>query len=222
MNSAKSDAIARRQASTRLNQLPGGPGSNGQAGLVVNQDDLGVVGHEASVKSRRGWHMTLVGGVAVLTGLVAGCSESAGNRGPAVDRSSGQVSRWAAGATVESVAGALHVRLPPTATEAKAARLEGLQDDGLIMAFVLPTAEVDGFVAQLDPEEPLTLRERPLARNTNPSTPFSHLGLPEPDLSAKVREGQVCAPCKENLDWLKIAVTRVDAHTSRVYLSGAD
>ncbi|WP_432068876.1 hypothetical protein [Streptomyces sp. C10-9-1] len=47
-------------------------------------------------------------------------------------------------------------------------------------------------------------------------------GLPEPDLSAKVREGQVCAPCEDNLDWLKIAVTQVDARTSRVYLSGAD
>ncbi|MFE6457471.1 hypothetical protein [Streptomyces cinereoruber] len=26
----------------------------------------------------------------------------------------------------------------------------------------------------------------------------------------------------DDLDWLKIAVTKVDAHTSRVYLSGAD
>ncbi|KOX35582.1 MULTISPECIES: hypothetical protein [unclassified Streptomyces] len=166
--------------------------------------------------------MALVGGVAVLAGLATGCSESAGNRSSAVDRSSGQASRWAAGATVESAAGALHVRLPPTATEAKAAHLEGFQDDGLIMAFVLPTAEVDGFVAQLDPEEPLTLRERPLARNTNPSTPFSHLELPEPDLSAKVLEGQLCAPCKENLDGLKIAVMQIDARSSRPYLSGAD
>ncbi|MFB7028438.1 hypothetical protein ACFCXG_17115 [Streptomyces sp. NPDC056295] len=40
------------------------------------------------------------------------------------------------------------MRLPPTATEAKAAHLEGLQDDGLIMAFVFPAAEVDGFVVR--------------------------------------------------------------------------
>ncbi|WP_324610416.1 MULTISPECIES: hypothetical protein [unclassified Streptomyces] len=52
-NSAKSDAIARRQESTRLNQLPGGPGNNGQADLVVNQDDLGTVGHEAF--ALQGW-----------------------------------------------------------------------------------------------------------------------------------------------------------------------
>ncbi|WMX44395.1 hypothetical protein RGF97_05350 [Streptomyces roseicoloratus] len=154
--------------------------------------------------------------------LVAGCSGTAENRTPAADRSPGQVSHWVDTATVESVAETLHVQVPATATEAKAAHLAGLQDDGLIMAFVLPTAEVDDFVAQLKPEEPLSLREQPLARNTNPSTPFSHLGLPEPDLSAKVREGQVCAPCEDDLDWLKIAVTKVDAHTSRVYLSGAD
>ncbi|CUM37738.1 hypothetical protein BN2537_4441 [Streptomyces venezuelae] len=29
--------------------MPGGPGGNGQADLVVNQDDLGAVGHEAFV-----------------------------------------------------------------------------------------------------------------------------------------------------------------------------
>ncbi|GGR45984.1 hypothetical protein GCM10010282_43530 [Streptomyces roseolus] len=169
------------------------------------------------------WRPALTGGATVLTALlVTGCSGAAENRTPAAERSSGGVTHWVDTATVESVAEMLRVRVPATATQAKAAHLAGLQDDGLIMAFVLPTAEVDDFVAQLKPEEPLSLRERPLARNTNPSTPFSHLGLPEPDLSAKVREAQVCAPCEDDLDWLKIAVTKVDAHTSRVYLSGAD
>ncbi|MEU8523251.1 hypothetical protein [Streptomyces sp. NPDC048577] len=46
---AKADVTAQRQASMRLNQLPGGPGGGGQADLVVNQDDLGGVGHEAFV-----------------------------------------------------------------------------------------------------------------------------------------------------------------------------
>ncbi|MFB6946958.1 hypothetical protein ACFWGL_34595 [Streptomyces sp. NPDC060286] len=160
--------------------------------------------------------------MAVLTGLVAGCSGTAENGTPAADRSPGQVSHWVNGATVKSVARTLHVQLPAAATAAKAAHLEGLQDDGLIMAFVLPTGEVDKFVAQLKPEEPLSLREQPLARNTNPSTPFSHLGLPEPDLLARVREGQVCAPCEGNLNWLKVAVVQVDDRTSRVYLSGVD
>ncbi|WP_329111996.1 hypothetical protein [Streptomyces sp. NBC_01353] len=126
------------------------------------------------------------------------------------------------GATAESVARMLHVQVPAAATETKAAHLQGLQDDGLIMAFALPTGEVDKFVAQLKPEEPLSLREQPLPRNTNPSTPFSHLGLPEPDLLAGVSEGQVCAPCEDNLNWLKVAVAQVDDRTSRVYLIGAD
>lgn len=158
----------------------------------------------------------------MLAGLMAGCSGSTGNDAPAADRSSGRVSHWVDGATVESVARALRVELPAAATGAKAAHLDGLQDDGLIMAFVLPTGEVDAFVAQLRPEEPLGLREQPRARNTNPSTPFSHLGLPEPDLLARIREGQVCAPCEGDLNWLKVAVARVDDRTSRVYLSGAD
>ncbi|MFF7182781.1 hypothetical protein [Streptomyces sp. NPDC008121] len=114
------------------------------------------------------------------------------------------------------------MRVPAGATEVKAAHWEGLQDDGLILAFVLPEDEVDEFVAQLEPERPLGLRERPLARNTNPSTPFAHLGLPEPDLLAGVREGQVCAPCEGELAWLKVAVARVDDRSSRVYLSGVD
>ncbi|MFD9079408.1 hypothetical protein ACFYYM_06275 [Streptomyces erythrochromogenes] len=46
-DSAKADVAAQRQVSMRLNQLPGGPGSGGQADLVVHQDDLGGVGHEA-------------------------------------------------------------------------------------------------------------------------------------------------------------------------------
>ncbi|WP_330331079.1 hypothetical protein OHS33_16005 [Streptomyces sp. NBC_00536] len=48
-DSAKAEVTAQRQASTRLNQLPGGPGGDGPADLVVHQDDLGAVGHEAFV-----------------------------------------------------------------------------------------------------------------------------------------------------------------------------
>ncbi|CAM5655262.1 hypothetical protein SAVIM338S_06630 [Streptomyces avidinii] len=52
-DSAKADVVAQRQASMRLNQLPGGPGGGGQADLVVNQDDLGGVGHDAFVLHSR-------------------------------------------------------------------------------------------------------------------------------------------------------------------------
>ncbi|GHI89128.1 hypothetical protein ACWGF3_17060 [Streptomyces xanthophaeus] len=43
---AKGDAAGERQVSIRLNQVTSGPGG-GQADLVVHQDDLGEVGHEA-------------------------------------------------------------------------------------------------------------------------------------------------------------------------------
>ncbi|WP_371588232.1 hypothetical protein [Streptomyces virginiae] len=154
-----------------------------------------------------------------MIGLVTGCS---GGGTPVADRSSGQMSHWVEGATVESVATALRVQVPGTASESKAARLDGFQDDSLIMTFVLPTGEVDGFVAGLKPEQPLRLREQPLAASTNPSAPFSHLGSAEPDLLADVRETQVCAPCAGELNWLKVAVARLDDRTSRVYLRGVD
>ncbi|MEU7555198.1 hypothetical protein AB0B01_23135 [Streptomyces sp. NPDC044571] len=129
---------------------------------------------------------------------------------------------WVDGATVESVAKTLQVQVPATATEAKAAHLNGLQDDSLILAFVLPTAEVDGFVAGLKPEAPLRLREQPLTFDSDATAPFTHLGLPAPDLLGHVREGQICAPCKGDLNWLKISVASVDGQNSRIYLSGVD
>ncbi|MFD3803401.1 hypothetical protein ACFWTC_07165 [Streptomyces sp. NPDC058619] len=43
---AKGDVAGASQVSTRLNQLASGPGG-GQNSLVVHQDDLGEVGHEA-------------------------------------------------------------------------------------------------------------------------------------------------------------------------------
>lgn len=45
----KADAARRSTTHMRLNQLPVDPGGGGGADLVVNQDDLGAVGHEAFV-----------------------------------------------------------------------------------------------------------------------------------------------------------------------------
>lgn len=132
-----------------------------------------------------------------------------------------QVPYWVDGATVESVAKTLRVQIPSTATEAKSAYQKGLQDDGLLLSFVLPTDAVDGFLTQLKPERPLRLREQPFV-GEGKTTPFSHLGLPEPDSLAGVREGMVCAPCKGDLNALEVAVARIDDHSSRVYLSGVD
>lgn len=47
-DNAKAEVVAQRRVSMQLNQLPGGP-AGGQGDLVVNQDDLGGVGHEAFV-----------------------------------------------------------------------------------------------------------------------------------------------------------------------------
>ncbi|MFF3498942.1 hypothetical protein [Streptomyces sp. NPDC003247] len=44
----KADAVGRGATQMRLNQIPADPGGGGGAGdLVVNQDDLGAVGHDA-------------------------------------------------------------------------------------------------------------------------------------------------------------------------------
>ncbi len=48
-NSAKADVAARQSVTMRLNQLPGGASASTGADLVVNQDDLGAVGHEAFI-----------------------------------------------------------------------------------------------------------------------------------------------------------------------------
>ncbi|MFJ3201691.1 hypothetical protein [Streptomyces sp. NPDC086989] len=158
----------------------------------------------------------LVGAVVGVVALLGGCSGVGGGRDVR------DAPHWEEGATVVSVAQTLQVQVPATATDARAARHKGFQDDGLILAFVLPTDEVDGFLDRLRPERPLRLGEKPWAGEGEPATPFAHLGLPEPESLANVREGQVCAPCKDELDWLKVAVARADDRSSRVYLHGVD
>ncbi|WP_413753517.1 hypothetical protein NRF20_28280 [Streptomyces sp. R-74717] len=46
---AKAEAAERHAARTRLNQLPTGTGGSSRGDLVVHQDDLGAVGHDAFV-----------------------------------------------------------------------------------------------------------------------------------------------------------------------------
>ncbi|MEU8546363.1 hypothetical protein AB0C81_05075 [Streptomyces roseoverticillatus] len=171
------------------------------------------------------WRRAVSGGcAAVLAGLVAGCGGATAHDGAKdAPRSPGrQVPYWLDGATPSAVAQQLHVTVPATATEAKAAHQKGFQDDGLLLAFVLPSSEVDGFVARLAPERPLRTRQDPVAGAVKPTTPFAHLGLPEPETLPGVREGQVCAPCEGELNSLGVAVVRAGEGTSRVYLRGTD
>ncbi|MEV5379283.1 hypothetical protein [Streptomyces nondiastaticus] len=179
------------------------------------------------MKGARRWERcaALAGGAAVLAGLVAGCG-GAGAQDGARDapRSPGRQMPpyWLDDAAPPAVARQLHVTVPATATEVKAAHQKGFQDDGLLLAFVLPSSEVDGFVARLAPERPLRTRQEPVAGAVKPATPFAHLGLPEPESLPGVREGQVCAPCRGDLNFLQVAVARAGEGTARVYLRGSD
>ncbi|MFD0355203.1 hypothetical protein ACFVHW_15915 [Streptomyces sp. NPDC127110] len=172
------------------------------------------------IRPRRPRRARALGLAAVLLGaLAAGCSGVPGEAGRSADTG---FSSWEEGATVDSVAQTLHVDVPPTATRTAAAHRRGHQDDGLILSFVLPAEAVDPFLAQLNPERPLRLREQPFIAEATPTTPFARLGLPEPDSLPHVREGQVCAPCEGDLNWLKVAVAQIDERSSRVYLRGVD
>ncbi|MFE5852101.1 hypothetical protein ACFQ61_02585 [Streptomyces sp. NPDC056500] len=129
---------------------------------------------------------------------------------------------WDADATPQKVSAQLHVKVPHGAGDLRAARHEGFQDDGLLLAFTLPNSKVDEFLDQLAPDAPLRQRDEPRTHQTSPLAPFSHLGLKEPESLAEVREGQVCAPCGGELDSLRVAVHRLDATSSRIYLRGVD
>ncbi|WP_285543871.1 hypothetical protein [Streptomyces lavendulae] len=64
---------------------------------------------------------------------------------------------------MDSVVQRLHLHLPPTATDGRAAQRNGFQDDDLLLSFVLPTTDVDGYLAQLKPERPLAPSKIPFA-----------------------------------------------------------
>ncbi|MGW0395841.1 hypothetical protein ACWDYJ_34220 [Streptomyces sp. NPDC003042] len=158
----------------------------------------------------------------VLAGLTAGCSAATdpvegGSRTPGR-----QLPYWTEETTVDGVVQQLRLQLPANATDAKAAQQRGFQGDGLLLAFVLPTSEVDAFLTQLKPEEPVQPRRIPFAGESVPVAPFAHLGLPEPDSLPNTRKAQVCAPCKDNIDQLHAAVTPINDQNSRVYLKGID
>ncbi|MFI1166887.1 hypothetical protein ACH4UM_25630 [Streptomyces sp. NPDC020801] len=118
----------------------------------------------------------------------------------------------------------MNLKVPAEATDLRAAYQRRFQDDGVLLAFTLPTTDVKGFIRKLDPENPLSHRAHPLPsanKGKPPITPFAHLGLKEPEALADVTEGPVCLPCDGELNWLNIAVHPLDAQHSRVYLSGA-
>ncbi|MFF4366104.1 hypothetical protein [Streptomyces sp. NPDC001594] len=151
----------------------------------------------------------LCGLLVVCAGLGAGC---AGGPEPQA--------RWMDGVTTAEVVQRLQVVVPASASDLRSAYRKGLQDDTLLLAFVLPTPDVEGFLARLDPQEPVKAGPKSFA-GPEPVAPFAHVGLPEPDSVPGVRTGQVCAPCAE-VDFMHAAVARVDEKSSRVYFEAAD
>lgn len=173
-------------------------------------------------RSRVRYVVRAAGAVAVLslTGpLLGGCT--AATESGSADRTS-EVPDWDDKATPATVSRQMNVDLPSKAGDVRAARQNGFQDDGLLLAFTLPTSAVNGFVERLRPDRELRQRDEPRKSVAKPMTPFSHLGLPEPESLPGVREGQVCAPCGGDLNSLAIAVHRLDDSQSRVYLKAVD
>ncbi|GLX40740.1 hypothetical protein Sros01_68130 [Streptomyces roseochromogenus] len=154
----------------------------------------------------------------LLAALAAGCSGTAAPREAGGGAPAGQRSDWVEGTTVDSVVQRLHLHLPPTATDGRAAQRNGFQDDDLLLSFVLPTTDVDGYLAQLKPERPLAPSKIPFAGESVPAAPFTHVGLPEPDSVPGIRKAQVCAPCANDIGQLHVAVAQLDSQTSRVYI----
>ncbi|MDX3312407.1 hypothetical protein P1S61_25700 [Streptomyces sp. ME08-AFT2] len=151
-----------------------------------------------------------------LTGPVLAAYSAAGESS-AADRTS-EVPGWDDSATPVTVSRQMNIDPPSKAADERAARQNGFQDDGLLLAFTLPAPGVNGYVEQLRPERELRQRDEPRESVATPMTPFSHLGLPEPESLPDVREGQVCAPCGGDLNSLAIAVHRLDDRESRIYL----
>ncbi|MER6312808.1 hypothetical protein ABT237_03410 [Streptomyces sp. NPDC001581] len=172
---------------------------------------------------RPAWSVLLCASLTMLVGLCAGCSGTTGvAEGGSGSRRTPEhrPPEWVEGTTVEGVVRRLHLQLPAVASDARAAQQRRFQDDGLLVAFSMPTGDVDAFLAQLKPEQPVQPRKTPFAGEAEPG--FTHLGLPEPDALPDIRKAQACAPCEDDLDQLHVAVTQLDEQTSRVYLKGID
>lgn len=160
-----------------------------------------------------------VGALTLCVGLLAACSSS-----PAEDKAADRITRmaqWNENATPTTVSKHMRVEIPGEATDRRAAHQYGLQDDRLLLSFVLPGSEVDAFIERLEPQEELWHRDRPLSSATSLNS-FSHLGLEEPEALPNVRGAQVCAPCDGGLDFLRITVHPIGDAGSRVYLEGSD
>ncbi|MGW7027216.1 hypothetical protein ACWGFX_08545 [Streptomyces xanthophaeus] len=160
--------------------------------------------------------------VTVLLALsTTACSDSGSRSGAPKARSGGPV--WAAGQGATEAAGFMRVQTPTSATEVKGAVQHGFQDTTYLLSFAAPTSDAETFIADLRPEEALRANTPRDSKTYTTVTPWSHLGLSEPETQQKVRTASVCPPCikderRSTVQSVTIFVQDVGDGRARVYL----
>ncbi len=133
---------------------------------------------------------------------------------------------WEENATPEWAAGVMGLRVPETATDRRAGHHSNLQYEVALLAFAVPTAEVDRFV------QPLRREGTQMVPNISPEQPgytrsdgFSHLGLPEPETFAEgMRSTSICPREAETPESTALRLcAEIHAHefqpgTTRIYI----
>lgn len=158
--------------------------------------------------------------VPVLLALSATACTDSGSGAPKA-RSGGPV--WVEGQRATEAVGFMRVQTPTGATEVKGAVQHGFQDTTYLIAFTAPTADAETFIADLHPEEALRANLPRDPKTYTTITPWSHLGLPEPETEQKVRTASVCPPCikderRSTVQSITIFIQEIGDGRSRVYL----
>ncbi|WP_216825308.1 hypothetical protein [Streptomyces sp. fd1-xmd] len=158
--------------------------------------------------------------VTVLLGLsAAACTDS--SSGTPKARSGGPV--WVEGQGPTEASGFMRVQTPTSATEVKGAVQSGFQDTTYLISFTAPTADAETFIADLRPEEALRANTPRDSKTYTTITPWSHLGLPEPETEQRVRTASVCPPCikderRATVQSITIFIQDIGDGRARVYL----
>ncbi|MFD3554389.1 hypothetical protein ACFWWA_20145 [Streptomyces goshikiensis] len=158
---------------------------------------------------------------AATTALLALSATACGGSGAPNARSGGPV--WAEGQGATEAIGFMRVQTPSSATEMKGAVQHGFQDTTYLLSFAASTGDAETFIADLHPEEALRANTPRDSKTYTTITPWSHLGLPEPETQQKVRTASVCPPCikderRSAVQSITIFVQDVGDGRARVYL----
>lgn len=154
---------------------------------------------------------------ATLVGLLGACST-----GPDDQTGGGRSQYWDEKAGAPEAAAFMKVDIPTDATEVKGALQRNFQDDAYLLSFATTPKEAEDLGRQFEGQGPLEERA-PLATPIPPGTPFTHLGLREPDTLQEVRWAGVCPPCvkdkqRKHIQWIEVYLEKLDADRTRVYL----